>query len=112
MPDGYENAVRLLPETLRAAALRLPGREKAEEIRLRRGRAPTALLPEGERPLAPGLVVEEKDVAAVLEAATRSSLHAARDELRRGYLTARGGVRVGVCGTAVMGEGVETLRDF
>lgn len=112
MNDGYGSALRLLPEELRSAARCFAEREKAEEIRLRRGREATVLLPVGERTIARGHIVGESDIAAVLETATRCSLHSVQAELRRGYISAMGGVRVGVCGTAVMGERVESLRDF
>lgn len=44
---------------------------------------------------------------------TGYSRYAAADTLSRGYLTARGGFRIGVCGTAVLRDGVNTnLRDI
>ena len=113
MPDGFLAAAALLPPGLRSAAEALPDAAKsdAEEFRLRMGRAPTVLLPGGESILS-GTPVASADLLAVLESATRSSYHAVEDELRRGYLSAPGGVRVGVCGTAVMERGIKTLRDI
>ncbi len=104
--DGYRAASALLPGRLRTAAEALPPEERAvcEELRLRQGRAMTALLAGREYPL-PAPAVTEQDLRAVAEAATGASLHAAAEQLRAGYLTAPGGVRVGVCGTAVMGPG-------
>ena len=111
MPDGFRSAAALLPPALRCAAESRPApvRAAAEEFRLRLGRAPGVLLPAGERPLAAAPVTPE-ELAAVLETATRSSYHAVTDELRRGFLTAPGGVRVGVCGTAVVDGTIRTLR--
>ena len=113
MPDGFAAAAALLPQGMRCAAEQLPAAEKscAEEFRLRMGRAPTVLLPAGEQMLSPASVTAA-DLLAVLETATRSSYHAVTDELRRGYLAAPGGVRVGVCGTAVLERGIKTLRDI
>ena len=112
--DGFEHAAALLPPELRAAAERLPrsGRERCEEFRLRRGYPPTYLTAGREETLHPA-VVSEETLRGVLAAATRSSLHAAEEELRGGFLAAPGGVRVGVCGTGVVGpEGVYGLRAF
>ena len=112
MPKHFETAAALLPPALRAAALALPAAERAagEEVRLRLGRAPTLRLPAGERPFADAPVTAET-LYAVLEAATGASLHACGEQLRRGFVSAPGGVRVGVCGTAVCDAGeVQTLR--
>lgn len=114
MPEQFEKAAALLPAALRRAALSLPLplRAGSEEVRLRVGSAPTLRLPEGERPLAPEPVTAET-LAAVLEAATGASLHACAAQLRRGFVCAPGGVRVGVCGTAVTDGGeLLGLRGF
>ena len=89
--DGFDRAVGLLPEHLRGAAAALPAllRQTAEEFRLRRGRSPTVLAAGRERELGAEKV----------------------DALRRGYLTARGGVRVGVCGAVAAEGGVLGLRE-
>ena len=113
MPEYFSRAAALLPEPLRAAAAALPARERAvcEAIRLRTGRPPTLRLPEGERTFAAAPVTAET-LSAVLERATGASMHAYADELRRGFLCAPGGVRVGVCGTAVCTpDAIRTLRD-
>lgn len=104
--DGYRAAASLLPAALRMAAEGLgeDGRDTCEELRLRLGRPMSALLAGREYPLATAAVTEG-DLRAVAEAATGASLHAASEQLRNGYLTAPGGVRVGVCGTAVLGPG-------
>lgn len=111
MSDGFESAARLLPASLRDALCALGERDRqaAEEVRLRTGREPAVLLPEGERVFRPGRSVRAEELCSVLEAATGASMHAFGEELRRGFITGRGGVRVGVCGTAVPGGG---LRSF
>ena len=112
MPKHFETAAALLPPALRAAALALPAADRGtcEELRLRMGRAPALRLPAGERAFAAAPVTAE-DLAAVLEAATGASLHASIDQLRRGFVAAPGGVRLGVCGTAVCESGaVRGLR--
>ena len=113
MPERFALAAALLPEALRQAAAALPRADKAacEELRLRIGRAPALRLPEGERPLSEAPVTARL-LAGILERATGASLHAVEDELRRGYVCAPGGVRVGVCGTAVSAAGaIRTIRD-
>lgn len=105
--DGFENALRVLPRSLREAAERLPkgARKEAEELRLRLGRAPAVRFAEGEAAL-PGVeCVTAETLRAVLELATGASWHTAEDSLRRGFVTVQGGCRIGVCGQAVTEEG-------
>lgn len=110
MPDSFENAARLLPDRLRQAARLLPENERlrAEEIRLRVGREPSILLPEGEKAFCRGKRLCQSELRAVLEAATGSSIHSASRDMARGFLTARGGVRIGMCGVL----GGERMREL
>ena len=109
----YEEAVTILPVRLRRAALAVTEEEKktAEELRLRAGRPMTVLLPQGEREL--DAVVEPEELETLCDLATEFSRYAAAETLREGYLSVRGGFRVGLCGTAVMKDGANTnLKNF
>lgn len=109
----YEDAAAILPLRLRKAALCLPEetRAAAEEFRLRAGRPMTVLTPEGEEPL--DVVVEPVELETLCDLATEFSRYAAAETLREGYLSVRGGFRVGLCGSAVMKDGTNTnLKQF
>ena len=114
----YEQAAALLPLRWQQQARQLaPGQMAlAEELRLRAGRPMTVLLPEGE--VVPGPsdlppTVTQSDLEQLCDTVTDYSRYAAGETLSRGYLTARGGFRVGVCGTAVLRDGINTnLRDL
>lgn len=114
----FEAAAALLPPRFRGAALQLPDHRKqcAEELRLRVGQPPTALLPEGEVTL-PYFGAEERvtarDLAQMVDELTGYSRYACAETLRQGYLLLPGGFRLGVCGTAVLREGrVAGVRDI
>ena len=109
----FEEAAGILPVRLRKLALALSEEQKAtaEEIRLRAGQPLTVLLPTGELPL--NAEVEPEDLETLCDIATEFSRYAAAETLREGYLSVRGGFRVGLCGTAVMKDGVNTnLKQF
>lgn len=109
----FETAAAALPGHLRRAVLTLPPGEQqeAEEIRLRVGREITVLLPESERFC--GVMVEQEDLESLCNLATEFSRYAAVETLRQGYLSLRGGCRVGFCGTVVMkDEAAVNLKDF
>lgn len=104
----YEDAAAILPNRLRKLALALPEEQKAaaEEFRLRAGRPLSVLLPAGEVPL--DAFVEPEELETLCDIATQFSRYAAAETLREGFLPVRGGFRVGLCGTAVMKDGVST----
>ena len=102
----YHDAAAILPNRLRRAALALPEQQRAaaEEFRLRAGRPMTVLLPQGEQALEP--VVEPEELETLCDLATEFSRYAAGETIRCGFVPVRGGFRVGLCGTAVMKDGV------
>lgn len=104
----YAEAAAILPVRLRTLALSLPDevQARAEEFRLRAGRPMTVLTPEGEMALEG--IVEPEELETLCDLATEFSRYAASETLRDGFLPVRGGFRVGICGTAVMKEGVST----
>jgi len=106
----FSQAVRLLPLRWQRAAEQLDERQKAqaEEFRLRTGQPVTVLLPGGELELSSGdsVNITGGDLEQLCDRITGYSRYAATETMRQGYLTAEGGFRVGICGTAVMENGV------
>ena len=110
--QAYRQAAGVLPPRLRQEALSLTPQDqcRAEELRLRVGQPMSAAFPEGERPLG-GAPVRASELEQLVEIASRASVHAVLDQIRRGYLTVEGGHRIGLCGTAVLREGeIHSLR--
>jgi len=101
----YEAAAAILPSRLRQAALELPAelRNGAEELRLRTGGDLTALVGDEEISLCGGVTAEELET--LCDIAADFSRYAAMETLREGYLSVRGGFRLGLCGTVVMKDG-------
>lgn len=86
--------------------------EELEELRLRRGFPMTALLPGGEAET-DGPPVGEEALRQVVENATQASAHTVLDKVRQGFVTLRGGHRVGLCGSVVRRDGhTVTLREI
>lgn len=86
--------------------------EQLEEFRLRRGFPMTVLLPQGEAGTGSPPVGED-ELRQVVENATQASAHTALDRVRQGFVTLRGGHRLGLCGSVVKKDGqIVTLRDI
>ena len=102
----YRQAAEVLPEHLRRAALARCADEQAvaEELRLRSGQKMSLLGPEGETSISEEPVTGQ-DQQAVLDRATEFSAYRCAGSIRQGYVTVRGGCRVGICGTAVLRGG-------
>lgn len=108
--DYVKKALGLLPDGLCARMDELC-RIQPEELRLRRGRRAAALIDGTEENIS-DRAVTARDITSLLERATGASLHTVAGELKNGYINS-GGLRIGVCGTAVIKDGeVSTFRDF
>ena len=111
----YDQAVNILPFGLRQIALAAPEDKRciAEEIHLRVGRPISIGLPEGETGLPNSPNVTLSDLRTVLEIATQSSAHIALEKIKNGFVSIRGGHRLGLCGSAVTKEtGLYNLREI
>jgi len=89
----YDDVLKLLPEQ---------DRQLAEEIRIRRGRSVSVILRGSRTAELPSCALTVDDALA---RASNYSLHTAQESLRSGFITAKGGHRVGVCGQAIVRDG-------
>ena len=75
-----------------------------EEYRLRMG-YPMFVVAGGREILLDGQAVTEEDLRSVMGQASGYSAHSVQQQISSGYLTIRGGHRIGLCGEAVMKQG-------
>lgn len=115
--ERFRQAAALLPAQYRREVDRLPAARQAtaEELRLRVGR-PLTVSYGGSEEIPPGcedLPIRSGDLSQVLEIATQASAHTALDRVRSGFVTVRGGHRIGLCGSGVVRDGaVANLRSL
>lgn len=95
----------LLPERRQALA-RLPidTQARCEELRLRVEQPMQIVVGESEQRVGES-VFHSAEIKDTLERAAEYSLHTCADSLRQGFLTMRGGHRVGVCGQTAVQDG-------
>lgn len=112
--DKFNAAAALLPKKIQREILKIPEsvRKNCEEIRFRTGYMPS-LIYDGLEHDVTGIVVSADDIEAVIEKASGASVHAVESEIAKGFMFVDGGIRIGLCGTAVIkGNGIFGLRDF
>ena len=109
---ALSQAAGVLPEPFARALWEISQDElgTAEELRLRLGFPMTVNLGNTERETASPPVTAQ-DLRTVLENASQASAHTVLDQVKNGYVTLRGGHRIGLCGTVARhGEEITTLR--
>ncbi|MGM9567731.1 MAG: stage III sporulation protein AA [Clostridia bacterium] len=120
--DVLESFLSYLPEKAAAALIQCGGSlDGFTEVRFRLG-APLAVCfgPKircvGEKGLTDpgkGLLIGERELREGWQKVTASSVYALEEELRRGYITLKGGHRVGIAGSAVLQNGrVKTQKEI
>lgn len=109
MTCAWDALLGILPRWMRQDADRL-GKDTMQELRLRRGAPPELVL--RDQSLWLDRNCGEEDITFCIQAASRYSPWAA-ESVRRGFLTAPGGHRIGLCGLALYRGGQMTgLREI
>ncbi len=102
MRCAWQEYINLLPIWMRQEVDRL-GSKTLQEIRLRLDLPPELIKSDGATCLKQ--VVSKEDISYCINAASRYSPWTAATSAQ-GYITAVGGHRIGICGTAIMNSGV------
>jgi len=114
---SYILSANLLPERLWRAAFILPEDDRicAEEFRLRAGR-PFSVVADGkQRDIYSNghpVITYDEDIENVLAKATECSLHSWESQIRQGFITVKGGNRIGLCGHIAEGERGATITQI
>ena len=115
--NGWDTLLSLLPDELVRVLRRLPpsAHTQVQELRLRAGQAVALGIRGEERYVTLGGAVtvqadaalwcEERWLRQVTDRVCEHSVYAHQEELKRGFLPAPGGCRIGIAGTAVVENG-------
>lgn len=92
----FPNKVRTMLQVIPSES-----QDNIEEIRMRLGQPLTITIGQYEYPILPESRIFESDLQSVIELASRHSVHTVMDQIKNGFLTVRGGHRIGLCGEAI-----------
>lgn len=114
---SYILASSLLPEKLWRAAFLINEDERveAEEFRLRLGRPFSVVIRGQQRDIYYGgaaVMVTADDIESVISEATGHSYHSWEEQISQGFITVKGGHRLGLCGHIGAGERGKVLKDI
>lgn len=121
----YDSVIENLSEELNKILIEVPFiyKEKIEEIRLRNGK-PLIIAYEGKdlfvkanghisKYYEEAFIIKEKHIHSTFQLISNYSVYAYQEEIRNGYITIKGGHRVGIGGKIVYGsKGIETIKDI
>lgn len=102
MKCAWQAYLNLLPHWMRQEVDQY-GKETLQELHMRTGLSPEICLGSETRKLQ--RIITKDDISFVINAASEYSPWAAKT-LAKGYLTAQGGHRIGVCGVATVADGI------
>lgn len=111
--DSLCQAIELFPPKLAETINALPSTVKSEieEIRIYRGLPLSLKTGDGEWNLCPDYPITAKDIDYIVLSATGGSYHSSAETIKHGYITAKGGCRIGLCGEGSVRNGENaTLR--
>ncbi len=111
----YGQATELLPPRIRRAANALSDEDKIKvnEIHLRAGRPLSVSICGKEKVIDNHTSVLFEEISLFLDIVTHGSVHTVQSSINRGYITASGGHRIGLCGSgAKLSSGEVTMRDI
>ena len=122
MKDAYSQLYKLISDELADIISNRLNVEQLCEVRIRNG-APIAVRYDGAyyyvgkngitRDIATAITADARDAEQVVLRACEHSLYTVNDTLKRGFISVRGGVRIGVCGSGVTADGkVLAVKDY
>ena len=99
-----ETLLSILPDRVREALSQLPA-DKLYEIRLR-ANCPIVACVGGQNMRLNNLVVSRIDLDNIVHKASEYAIYSVLDQICRGFVTIRGGIRIGIAGEVVVEKGV------
>ncbi|MBR1554984.1 MAG: Flp pilus assembly complex ATPase component TadA [Oscillospiraceae bacterium] len=110
--QSMQEIIHYLPPKLRDSLSRLPDEELAQiqEIRLR-NQKPAGIVRNGQETSVDSVIISSDELIRTFQAVCSYSVYSYEQQIAEGYITIKGGCRVGICGSAVRdGESVKALK--
>jgi stage III sporulation protein AA len=108
---NLKDVIDILPDNIKKHISNIKDIKELQEIRIRTDKPITYQI--GDRELNSSYKAVGEDLKAILQRISRFSIYAFGEEIKQGYITIRGGHRVGLCGSCVVENNtIKTLKDI
>lgn len=107
---NLQDILDVLPNNIKSFVMNVKNLNDLQEIRLRINKP--LILQIGQNEVLSSLAVTNEDVKNTIKRMSNYSIYAIEDELKQGYVTIKGGHRVGVCGNCVIEKNkIKTMKN-
>ncbi|KEI07108.1 stage III sporulation protein AA [Clostridium botulinum] len=106
-----KDVLYILPKELRAKLESIKSVDKLQEIRIKINKKLIVYV--GNIEIIVDYLVKKEDIKVILQRISNYSIYAFEEEIKQGYITIKGGHRVGICGSCVIeNEKVKTIKNI
>lgn len=108
---NLEDITNVMPQNTKDLITKYKGIEKIQEIRLKVNKP--MILQIGDEEVITDYYISCEDIKTILKKMSNYSIYSIETELRQGYITIRGGHRVGICGNCIIENNVvKTIKNI
>ena len=101
----------ILPKTIRSKLEQVDKIYQLEELRIKVNKP--LFIHIGSKEEIWDYIATSEDIKYIMQRISNYSIYAFEDEIRQGYITIKGGHRIGICGSCVIEEGrIKTIKDI
>ncbi|MCM0650379.1 stage III sporulation protein AA [Clostridium swellfunianum] len=109
--ENTKEILEILPQHIRNEVISLKGVEKLQELRLKVNKP--LMFQVGNEEVVSNYKASIQDIKLILQHISNYSIYAYEEEIKQGYLTIKGGHRVGLCGSCVIEDNkIKTIKSF
>lgn len=106
-----KDILNILPPNIKGLAEKASLNDGLQEIRLRVNKPLTFQL--NNKEIVDEYICTSSDIKSIVQRMSNYSIYAFEEELRQGYITIKGGHRIGICGSCVIEGGrIKTIKDI
>ncbi|OFI07587.1 hypothetical protein CLOACE_01910 [Clostridium acetireducens DSM 10703] len=108
---NFKDIFNILPNTIKNTLIEEEKKDYIEEIRVRAEKPIILQIRNREKIL--NYTVTKEDIKIILQRMSNYSIYAFEEEIKQGYITIKGGHRVGICGRCIIEKNkVKTIKDI
>jgi stage III sporulation protein AA len=107
--EGTKEVLNILPVHIKSIVEKISDISKLQELRLKVNKP--LMFQVGEKEIISNYIISYQDIKLVMQHISNYSVYAYEEEIKQGYITIKGGHRVGLCGSCVVEDNkIKTIK--